>query len=294
MENFSSNIMQCVITGIMMGSVYSLIAFGFNITSGIVRVTNFSHGMFVVTGMFLTITLCTALAIDPYLALLLTLPICFIIGAVVEKVFVHPILNAPKINQFILTLALKIFLENCLLFFYGGDFRGLTTWYTSKSIIFESINVSINYSQLFAFIATALGLLGITYLLYFSRLGKQMRAVADDKEAAALLGTNVWSVYTIAFGLAALLAALSGAASISYMVVSPNDGNSIVIKAFIVTIFGGPGSIIGTILGGLFLGLLENIGILIVGPSMATAFALLGMIIFILARPQGLLGKKIN
>lgn len=294
MENFSSNIMQCVITGIMMGSVYALIAFGFNITSGIVRVTNFSHGMFVVTGMFLTITLCTALAIDPYLALVLTLPICFIIGAVVEKVFVHPILNAPKINQFILTLALKIFLENCLLFFYGGDFRGLTTWYTSKSIIFESINVSINYSQLFAFIATALGLFGITYLLYFSRLGKQMRAVADDKEAAALLGTNVWSVYTIAFGLAALLAAISGAASISYMVVAPADGNAIVIKAFIVTIFGGPGSILGTILGGLFLGLLENIGVLIVGPSMATAFALLGMIIFILARPQGLLGKKIN
>jgi branched-chain amino acid transport system permease protein len=294
MENFSSNIMQCVITGIMMGSVYALIAFGFNITSGIVRVTNFSHGMFVVTGMFLTITLCTAMTIDPYLALLLTLPICFIIGAVVEKVFVHPILNAPKINQFILTLALKVFLENCLLLFYGGDFRGLTTWYTSKSIIFESINVSINYSQLFAFIATALGLFGITYLLYFSRLGKQMRAVADDKEAAALLGTNVWSIYTIAFGLAALLAALSGAASISYMVVAPSDGNAIVIKAFIVTIFGGPGSILGTILGGLFLGLLENIGVLIVGPSMATAFALIGMIIFILARPQGLLGKKIN
>jgi branched-chain amino acid transport system permease protein len=293
MENLLSNIMQCV-TGIMVGSVYALIAFGFNITSGIVRVTNFSHGMFVVTGMFLTITLCTAMKIDPYLALFFTLPICFIIGASCQRLFVHPILNSPKINQFILTLALKIFLENCLLLVYGGDFRGLTTWYTSESIIFENLNVSVNYSQLFAFIATALGLVGITYVLYFTRLGKQMRAVADDKEAAALLGTNVWSVYTIAFGLAAVLAALSGAASISYMVVAPSDGNPIVIKAFIVTIFGGPGSILGTILGGLFLGLLENIGMLIVGPSMATSFALFGMVVFILIRPQGILGKKTN
>jgi branched-chain amino acid transport system permease protein len=293
MENIFGSTLQCIITGVMVGSVYALIAFGFNITSGIVRVTNFSHGMFVVTGMFLTISFCSALLIDPYLALVLTLPICFIIGAIVQRIFVHPILNAPKINQFILTLGLKIFLENILLFFYGGDFRGLTTWYTSKSFLFEGINISINYSQLFAFIATAFGLLGIAYLLYFTRIGKQMRAVADDKEAAALLGTNVWSVYTIAFGLAALIGGLAGAASISYMVVSPNDGNSIVIKAFIVTIFGGPGSILGTILGGLILGLFENLGILIVGPSMATAFALIGMIIFILARPQGLLGKKV-
>ncbi len=294
MDHFLSNITQCVITGIMVGSVYALIAFGFNITSGIVRVTNFSHGMFVVTGMFLTITFCTAMLIDPYLALFLTLPLCFILGATVQRLFVHPILNSPRINQFILTLALKIFLENCLLLAYGGDFRGYTTWYTSKSILFENIGVSINYSQLFAFIATALGLIGITYLLYYTRLGRQMRAVADDKEAAALLGTNVYSIYTIAFGLAALLAGLSGAASISYMVVSPSDGNPIVIKAFIVTIFGGPGSILGTILGALFLGLLENIGVLIVGPSMATAFALAGMIIFILIRPQGILGKKAN
>jgi branched-chain amino acid transport system permease protein len=290
MEFSFGNTMQCIITGIMMGSVYALIAFGFNITTGIVRVTNFSHGMFVVIGMFLAITFCTALSIDPYLALILILPICFILGAIIHRFFVHPILNAPKINQFILTLALKIFLENCLLLIYGGEFRGLTTWYTSKAITVGGI--SINYSLLFAFIATTLGFIVITSLIYFTRLGKQMRAVADDKEAATLLGTNVWSIYTIAFAMAAVMAAFAGVASISYMVVSPHDGNAIVIKAFSVTIFGGPGSIVGTILGGLFLGVLENVGILLVGPSMSTAFALSGMVILILMRPNGILGKK--
>ncbi len=283
-------IIQCTITGIMIGSVYALIAFGFNIISGIVRITNFAHGMFVLVGMYLTMTFSPLFGLDPYLALVFTLPASFVIGVFLHRLFVHPILTAPKINQFILTLGLKIFLENCLLMIFGGEYKGMTTWYTSKSIQFEYI--SINYALLFAFIATALGMVSIIYMLYKTRLGKAMRAVADDKEAAAILGTNVWNIYAVSFGLAAVLAAIAGAATISYMVVAPSDGTDIVIKAFMVTIFGGPGSIAGTILGGLFLGLLENLGVLVFSPNLASALALSGMVIVILFRPQGILGKK--
>lgn len=283
-------IIQCILTGIMIGSVYALIAFGFNIISGIVRITNFSHGMFVLVGMYLTMTFTSLLGLDPYLVLIFTLPSSFIIGMVLHRLFVHPILNAPKINQFILTLGLKIFLENCMLMIFGGEYQGITTWYTSKSILFQ--NISINYALLFAFIATGLGMGGIILMLYKTRLGKAMRAVADDKEAAAMLGTNVWNIYTVSFGLAAVLAAIAGAATISYMVVAPSDGTDIVIKAFMVTIFGGPGSIAGTIIGGLFLGLLENLGVLILSPNLASALALSGMVVVILFRPQGIMGQK--
>jgi len=285
-----SRIIQCTIVGIMMGSVYALIAFGFNMISGVVKITNFSHGMFVLIGMYLTMTFSQALGIDPYAALILTLPCAFIIGVVCHKLFVQPILNAPKINQFILTLGLMIFLENMLLIVFGGDFKGLTTWYTSESIMFGF--VSINYALLFAFVATLLTMGGLLYILYHTRLGKAMRAVADDKEAATLLCTNVWSIYTISFGLAAALAGIAGAATVSYLIVTPNDGRAVVIKAFIVTIFGGAGSIGGTILGGLILGLLENLGVLIINPALASALSLSVMILVILFRPAGLLGKK--
>jgi branched-chain amino acid transport system permease protein len=285
-----SRIIQCTIVGIMMGSVYALIAFGFNMISGVVKITNFSHGMFVLIGAYLAMTFSRALGIDPYVALLLTLPCAFIIGVACHKLFVQPILNAPKINQFILTLGLMIFLENMLLIIFGGDFKGLTTWYTSESIMFGF--VSVNYALLFAFLATILTMLGLLYILYHTRLGKAMRAVADDKEAASLLSTNVRSIYTLSFGLAAVVAGVAGTAIISYLIVTPNEGRGIVIKAFIVTIFGGVGSIGGTILGGLILGLLENLGILIINPALASALSLSVMILVILFRPTGLLGKQ--
>lgn len=283
-------IIQCTIVGIMMGSVYALIAFGFNIISGVVKITNFAHGMYVLIGMYLTMTFSEALGIDPYLALVLTLPCTFIIAIICEKLFVRPILNAPKINQFILTLGLMIFLENILLIVFGGEFRGLTTWYTSGSIILEQ--VSINMALVFAFITTILTMGSLIYMLYNTRLGKAMRAVADDKEAASLCCTNVSNIYAISFGLASVLGAIAGAASISFLIVAPSDGRAIVIKAFIVTIFGGAGSMGGTILGGLILGLLENVGILIIKPALASALSLTVMVIVILFRPSGLLGKR--
>jgi branched-chain amino acid transport system permease protein len=284
-----TRIIQCVIVGVMMGSVYALIAFGFNIISGVMKITNFSHGMFVLIGMYLTVTFVQTLGIDPYLALILTLPSGFIIAVICHKLFVQPILNAPKINQFILTLGLMIFLENALLISFGGGFSGVETWYTAKSIRIQE--VTINYALLFAFIVTVLTMASLLYMLYYTRLGKDMRAVADDKEAASLLGKNVYYVYTISFGLAAVLAGIAGAATISYLVVVPSDGRAIVLKTFIVTIFGGGGSITGTIMGGLILGLLENLGILVINPSLSTALSLAVMIGIVLLRPSGLMGK---
>ena len=119
-----------------------------------------------------------------------------------------------------------------------------------------------------------------------------MRAVADDKEAAAMLGTNVWNVYTISFGLAVVLAGIAGTATASYWVVAPSDGKAIVIKAFTVAIFGGAGNIWGTILGGLALGLLENLSVLFINPALSSALSLSVMIGVILFRPTGILGKK--
>jgi branched-chain amino acid transport system permease protein len=289
MEMLMYRILQCTIVGVMMGSLYALIAFGFNLIHGVVRIVNFAHGMFVLVGMYLSMIFFEEFGLDPYLALVLTLPVAFIIGVVLHRLFVHPILNAPRINQFILTLGLMIFMENCLLVIFGGRCRGLSLWYTSKSILFE--NISINYALLFAFICTLFSMVGIIYFLHHTRLGKAMRAVADEREAAALLGTNVWNVYTIAFGFAAVLAAIAGAAAASYWVVIPSDGRPIVIKAFTVAIFGGAGSIGGTILGGVILGLLENYAVLVVNPSLASAISLGIMIAVILVRPSGILGK---
>ena len=289
MEMLTYRIIQCTIVGLMMGSVYALIALGFNLIHGVVRVINFSHGMFVLVGMYLSMVVYEALGLDPYLALVFTLPAAFIIGVVLHRLFVHPILNAPRINQLILTLGLMIFMENCLLIIFGGRTRGLGLWYTSKSILLG--NISINYSLLFASICTLLSMVGLIFFLRHTRLGKSMRAVADEREAAGLLGTNVWNVYAIAFGLAAVLAAIAGAATVSYWIVIPSDGRPIVIKAFIVAVFGGAGSIGGTILGGVILGLLENYALLVVNPSLSSAISLAVMIAVILARPSGLLGK---
>lgn len=283
-------IIQCTIVGIMMGSVYALIAFGFTLIHGVVRVVNFSHGMFVLMGTFLAIIFNRTLGLDPYLSLFIILPMMFVIGAILEKIFVQPILTAARINQFILTCGLMIFLENSMLIIFGGDFKGVTTWYTSKSLFFG--NISVNCSLLFAFICTILAFMLVLFILYKTRLGKAMRAVADDKEAAAMLGTNVWNVYTLSFGLAVVLAGIAGAATASYWIVVPSDGRPIVIKAFTVAIFGGAGNLLGTILGGLALGLLENLSILFINPALSSALSLAVMIGIILLRPTGILGKK--
>jgi branched-chain amino acid transport system permease protein len=184
-----------------------------------------------------------------------------------------------------------LLLENVILAIFGGKFEGVSTWYTSKSIILGG-KITINYARLFAAITTVVSIAVLYILFYKTNIGKMMRAAADDREGAALLGVNIPRVFTYAFGLSSVYATVAGASAISYVVTNPAAGTDFVIKSFIIVVFGGIGSIWGTIAGGLLLGLIENLGALVVTPSLASAFSLLVLIVIVIVRPTGLFGKR--
>ena len=285
-----SVVLQSLIAGVLGGSLYALIALGFNLIFGIMKIVNFAHGHLVVLGMWLTIVLWRATGIDPYLLLIITVPTSFCIGVIIHKVFVSRILDAPELNQFTLTLGLMLLLENLMLVIFGGNYAGVTTWYTSKSIMLTE-GISINYARLFAFLTTCVSVLVLYFLFYKTHIGKAMRAAADEKDGAELQGINTGRVFAFAFGLSSVFAAVAGAATISYVVVNPAAGTNLVIKSFIIVVFGGIGSIWGTVIGGLLLGIIENLGIFFMTPSLASASALVILVIVIIVKPTGLLGK---
>ncbi|MBW1931100.1 MAG: branched-chain amino acid ABC transporter permease [Deltaproteobacteria bacterium] len=286
-----SILIQCGVVSLLSAAVYALVALGFNLITGIMKIVNFAHGHLVVLGMYLTIFLWGRVGIDPYLLLIITLPAAFCIGVFLHKIFVERILNSPELCQFTLTLGIMILLENLMLIIFGGNIQGLNTWYTSKSIMLGKA-ISINYAKLFSLFVSIGTIGGLYCLLHKTRFGKAMRAAADDKDGAALLGIDISRIFTVSFGLSVALAAVAGTSAITFTVVTPFAGLGLTLKSFIIVVLGGVGSIWGMILGSLLLAGVETVGSLFLSPGISQGLALLILIIMIVAKPRGLLGAE--
>ncbi len=285
-------LVQGIVSGIIAGGIYALVALGFSLITGIMKIVNFAHGHIVVLGMYLTMVLWGALGWDPYAILVIVLPIGFLLGIILQKLFVEHILDAPHLNQFTLTLGIMILLENAMLAAFGGEFRGVTTWYTAQSISFWDGQIYINISRIFAFITAMVATGALYFIFQRTLLGKSMRAAADDREGAGLVGINVGRIYLIAMGLSGVFAVLAGTAMISHLIIIPTFGLPLVIRAFIIVVLGSAGSVPGVIVGGMLLGLIENIGQVYITPSLAWSVALLVLIVVILFRPEGIFGRR--
>lgn len=282
-------IVQALLSGLFMGSVYALIAIGFTLVFGVTDIVNFAHGHLVMAAMFATYLLFKLAGIDPYLSLVLVLPLFFGIGVVLYLLVIERIVEAPHSAHMMVTLGLLIFLENLANLFFGGDLRGITTAYTTSSFVVGPIAIPLARAA-----AAGVSLAAVTLLALFLRrtsLGQAIRAAANNREGAALVGVDVKRVYLISFSLGTVAAALAGAVIVPFSLVSPFVGHEFILKAFVIAILGGLGSVVGALAGGLLIGAVEALSSLYISASLGNAIVFAILIVVLLYRPWGIFGQ---
>lgn len=281
-------ILQLTINGLLLGGIYSLIAIGLTLIFGVVRIINFAQGEFLMIGMFATFWIFSLLKIDPYLALFIFTPLLFLLGMGTERLIIKPIQNAPPIAQIFSTFGLSIVLQNGALMFWKSDYRSLETSYSNAVISWAGL--MINVPRLVAF-GVAVGIVIFLYLfLQRTYLGKAMNAVAQDRDAAQLMGVDINRVYMLAFGLGIGLEGLAGALIMPIYATYPTVGFTFGLIAFVVVVLGGLGNMIGAFLGGLVIGLVESFSGFYISPELNTAIYFLIFVLVLIVRPSGLMG----
>ena len=282
--------LQLLINGILLGGIYGLMSIGLNLVWGVVGIVNFAHGEFLMIAMYATFWLVTLMHIDPYLGLLLIAPSFFLLGYILEKILIQPIIKAPHVSQIFVTLGMGIILENLALIFWKADTRALYLSYTSASLQWGPLIIGI--TRLLAWVISA-GITGLLFLfLKKTYQGKAVQAVAQNLTGARAVGVNINFTYALAFALGTVCVAIAGATLMVIYPTYPTIGSNFVLIAFVVVVLGGLGNLSGTIIGGLIIGIIEAFaGFYFPGPiTMAIYFSI--FIIILIFRPSGLFAKR--
>ena len=285
-------LLQSIVSGILMGGVYSLIAIGLTLIFGVMRIINFAHGSFMMLGMFTTYWLFILLGIHPYLSLLISIPVLFVLGLFVERFLIAQVLNAPEHNQLLLTLGISLFIENFALFLWSPNFRTLDIGYLKKAATVGTVMISFPKVIAFLFAILLTGLL--YYFLKNTDLGKAIRASSEEKEGALTVGINLKRIYYVAFGIGTACVGAAGTLIAPFFYVNPHVGGIFVITAFVVVVLGGMGNIIGALVGGLIVGLAESVGAAFVPGQLKQFIIYFIFILVLLFKPQGLFGRRVE
>jgi len=281
---------QSLISGFLVGGVYALIGVGLTIIFGVMRVINFAHGDLLMMGMYLTWLIFTHLGLDPYVSLVISAPILFLWGAFLQKVFINRVLNALPQNQILLTIGLGLIMSNAMMLIFTSDYQILTTSYSSSS--FSVLGISVSVPLLYSFLVTAAITGALFWFLQTTDTGQAIRATAQDRDAAQLMGINVKRMSVLAFGLGTALAGTAGALLAPTYYIFPQVGGPFTLKAFVVVVLGGMGSIVGATLGGLLIGVTESLGAVYVASGLKELVVYVLFLLILLFRPAGLLGKS--
>jgi branched-chain amino acid transport system permease protein len=281
--------LQSVISGILVGGVYALIGIGLTIIFGVMRVINFAHGDLLMVGMYATWIIFTMLGLDPFVSIVLVAPLLFLWGAFLQKVFINRVLNALPQNQILLTIGLGLVMSNTMMLVFTSDYRILTTSYSSSS--FNIGEISISQPLLVAFLITAAITSALYWFLLKTDTGQAIRATAQDRDAAQLMGINVRAMSVLAFGIGAALAGTAGALVSPTYYIFPQVGSAFTLKAFVIVVLGGMGSVVGATLGGVLVGLTESLAAVYVASGLKELVVFVAFLAVLLFKPSGLLGK---
>ncbi|MDM7944543.1 MAG: branched-chain amino acid ABC transporter permease [Hydrogenophaga sp.] len=282
-------LLQQVLNGLAIGSVYTLVALGLTVVFGILGIAHFAHGSLAMFGGYLTFVFSTTMGMPFFAAIALAMPVGAIMGMLIERLAYRPVRDAPHINAFIIALGLTMMLEGGNLLMFGADQVIIQTPYQQ---VFEFGGLFVSQLRLVVFI-TAVSLVAlVTVLLLKTKTGKSVRAVAQNRHAAVLMGVNVNFVSSVVFAISSALGVAAGALIGALLALAPGVGESFAVKGFAVLILGGLGSLPGAILGGLVLGVSESLAAGFLSSAYKDVISFLVMILVLLVMPQGLLGKK--
>jgi len=283
-------VVNVIIAGVLTGLVYGLMALGLSVIFGVVRVVNFAHGEMMAIAMYAAVTLFAAFKLDPFLAAVPIALAFFALGYLLQAGLINPFISRPEHSQFMLMVAVAIVMVNGLLIAFGPDARNVQTDYQLDS--WEFGKVLVDKPRAFAALMAAAASGGLFLFFRKTLTGKAIRACADNHLGALVVGLNVKHLYALTFGLGAACVAIAGCMLILFVDVTPGLGPAYTLLAFIIVIVGGLGSMTGALLGGVLIGLSEALAGLLIQPSAKSMFCYALLILVLLFRPQGLLGRK--
>jgi branched-chain amino acid transport system permease protein len=284
-------LIQAVVNGVLIGGIYGLVSLGVTLIFGVVKFVNFAHGEFVMLAMFGTYWLWALTGLDPLLSLVLTVPLLYLFGLLVQQGLFRRVIGGSDLPQIFLTFALSILMTNLALVAFRADVRSVRVPYGDASINIAN-EVFISVPRLIAFmlamaISAALGL-----FLTRTDLGQAMRAAAQDRDVAMLMGINPNHIYRVAVGLASALAGAGGSLIIPFFPVRPDVGAQFGLMAFVVVIVGTLGDLRGALVAGLLLGVAESLGIQFIGADSGRIVVFVVLLLTLIVRPGGLFGGR--
>ena len=282
-----------LISGISLGSVYAIIALGYTMVYGIAKMLNFAHGDIIMVGGYISLMAINSLGLPSWLAVILAMIVCTVLGVLIEGLAYKPLRSAPALAVLITAIGVSYFLQNAALLIWGASPKAYTPVVAGAVKLFDG-QLTISYVSLLTVVVCLVIMAALTLFTSKSRMGKAMRACSEDKGAAQLMGINVNFTISLTFAIGSALAAVAGVLLCSsYTSLMPTTGSMPGIKAFTAAVFGGIGSIPGAFLGGLLLGIIEAMAQAYISTNLANSIVFAVLIVVLLVKPAGLLGKYV-
>lgn len=284
-----------LINGISLGSVYAIIALGYTMVYGIARMLNFAHGDIIMVGGFTVFTIVTTMGGSPVVGILASVVVCTLLGVTIERVAYRPLRGASPLAVLITAIGVSYLLQNVALLIFGSNARQFTSVITVPALKLAGGKLSISSVTIVTILSCIVIMAALMTFINKTKMGQAMLAVSEDRGAATLMGINVNRTISVTFAIGSALAAVAGVLLCSaYPSLSPYTGSMPGIKAFVAAVFGGIGSIPGAFIGGILLGIIENLAKAYISSQLSDAIVFSVLIIVLLVRPTGILGKKMT
>ncbi|NLM78176.1 MAG: branched-chain amino acid ABC transporter permease [Ruminococcaceae bacterium] len=284
-----------LVSGLSLGSIYAIIALGYTMVYGIAKMLNFAHGDVIMVGGYMSFVATTHLGWPPLASILLAMLVCTLLGVTIERLAYKPLRAAPSLAVLITAIGVSYLLQNAALLIWSSNPKSFTSVVSLPSLKLFNGELTIPSVALVTIAACIVIIIVLSFIIGNTKIGKAMRAVSEDKEAAQLMGISINQTISVTFAIGSALAAIAGVLlSSAYPILMPTTGAMPGIKAFTAAVFGGIGSIPGAFWGGLLLGLVEIFGKAYISTQLSDAIVFSILILVLLVKPTGLMGKKIN
>ena len=284
-----------LINGLSLGSVYAIIALGYTMVYGIAKMLNFAHGDIIMIGGYVVFFSASSAGMPPLLAVLLSVIVCTVLGVTIERIAYKPLREAPSLAVLITAIGVSYLLQNVALLLFGANPKSFTSVVPFSGLSLAGGNLNISGEAIVTILSGIVIMVGLSVFIKRTKAGQAMLAVSEDKGAAQLMGINVNGTIGLTFAIGSALAAIAGALLCSaYPTLNPYTGSMPGIKSFVAAVFGGIGSIPGAMIGGILLGVIEILSKAYISSQLSDAIVFSVLIIVLLVKPTGIMGKKIN